>query len=132
MVRKTVRFVLTRHDEVDRGITACFYDACTVNNEGPTSDPYQTWQEQKGGLKRIHMTHCNKFEDDEDIKVCQGDIDYQGIVKHINDGVVIIREGAVVFANNAFYEISQKKPDQVISSAFSNFISAFVNNEKAV
>ena len=70
------------------------------------------------------MTHCNKFEDDEDIKVCQGDIDYQGIVKHINDGVVIIREGTIVFANNAFYEISQRKPDQVITSAFSSFISA--------
>ena len=70
------------------------------------------------------MTHCNKFDDAEDIRVCQGDIDYQGIVKHINDGVVIIREGTIVFANNAFYEISQKKPDQVISSAFSDFISA--------
>ena len=69
------------------------------------------------------MTHCNKFDDVEDIRVCQGDIDYQGIVKHINDGVVIIREGTIVFANNAFYEISQKKPDQVISSPFSDFIS---------
>lgn len=70
------------------------------------------------------MTHHRRFEDNEDIRVCQGDIDYQGIIKHINDGVVIIREGTIVFANNGFYEISQRKPDQVISSAFSNFISA--------
>jgi PAS domain S-box-containing protein len=42
---------------------------------------------------------------------------------HINDGVVIIREGTIVFANNAFYEISQKKPEHVISAPFSNFIS---------
>lgn len=70
------------------------------------------------------MTHHSKFEDAEDIRVCQGDINYQGIVKHINDGVVIIREGTIVFANNAFYEISQRNPDQVISSAFSSFISA--------
>jgi PAS domain S-box-containing protein len=69
------------------------------------------------------MTHHSKYEDAEDIRVCQGDIDYHGIVKHINDGVVIIREGTIVFANNAFYEISQRKPDQVISSAFSNFIA---------
>jgi PAS domain S-box-containing protein len=70
------------------------------------------------------MTHRNNFEDPEDIRVCQGDIDYQGIVKHINDGVIIIREGTIVFANNAFYEISQRKPDQVISASFSSFIAA--------
>jgi PAS domain S-box-containing protein len=70
------------------------------------------------------MTHRNNLEDPEDIRVCQGDIDYQGIVKHINDGVIIIREGTIVFANNAFYEISQRKPDQVISASFSSFIAA--------
>jgi PAS domain S-box-containing protein len=70
------------------------------------------------------MTQHRRFEDNEDIRVCRGDIDYQGIIKHINDGVVIIREGTIVFANNGFYEISHRKPDQVISSAFSNFISA--------
>ena len=76
-------------------------------------------EREKTGLKRIHMTHRNTFEDAEEIRVCQGDIDYQGIVKHINDGVVIIREGTIVFANNAFYEISQKRPEQVIASEFS-------------
>ncbi len=70
------------------------------------------------------MTHSSKFEDAEDIRVCRGDIDYQGIVRHINDGVVIIREGTIVFANTAFYEISRQKPEQVISSTFADFISA--------
>jgi len=63
------------------------------------------------------------FEDAEEIRICHGDIDYQGIIKHINDGVVIIREEKVVFANNAFYGISQKGPEQVIGSDFSGFIS---------
>ncbi len=81
-------------------------------------------ESEKSGLKRIHMTHRNKSEDVEEIRICHGDIDYQGIMKHINDGVVIIREGKIVFANNAFYEISQKGPEQVIGSDFSDFISA--------
>jgi PAS domain S-box-containing protein len=74
--------------------------------------------------RRIPMSHHNKTADAVDIRVCKGDIDYEGIVRHINDGVVIIREDTIVFANNAFYEISQRKPEQVISTAFSNFISA--------
>jgi hypothetical protein len=45
------------------------------------------------------MTNNTTYEDAEKITLCQGDIDYQGIVKHINDGVVIIREGNIVFAN---------------------------------
>jgi PAS domain S-box-containing protein len=69
------------------------------------------------------MTNNITYENADKITICQGDIDYQGIVKHINDGVVIIREGNIVFANNAFYEISQKSPDQVIGSDFSGFIS---------
>ena len=70
------------------------------------------------------MNHQEAFEDAEEIRICHGDIDYQGIVKHINEGIVIIREEVVVFANNAFYEISQKTPEQVINSPFSNFISS--------
>jgi PAS domain S-box-containing protein len=69
------------------------------------------------------MTTNNTYEDAEKIRICQGDIDYQGIVKHINDGVVIIREGNIVFANSVFYEMSQKSPDQVIGRDFSDFIS---------
>jgi PAS domain S-box-containing protein len=64
------------------------------------------------------------FEDAEEIKICQGDIDYQGIVRHINDGIVIIREGIIVFANDAFYEISQKRPEHVIKAEFSSLIAS--------
>ncbi|MGA2228522.1 MAG: PAS domain-containing protein, partial [Syntrophobacteraceae bacterium] len=63
------------------------------------------------------------YENAEEIRICQGDIDYRGIVEHINDGVVIIKEGKIVFANNAFYGISRKAPEQVIDSEFSDFIS---------
>lgn len=70
------------------------------------------------------MKRRDTFEDAETIKICQGGIDYQGIVKHINEGIVIIREGIIIFANNAFYEISRRTPEQVIKSDFSNFIAA--------
>ena len=70
------------------------------------------------------MKRRDTFEDAEIIRICQGGIDYQGIVKHINEGIVIIREGVIIFANDAFYEISRKKPEQVIKSDFSNFIAA--------
>ncbi len=69
------------------------------------------------------MTNYDNFDDAIDIRVCKGDIDYEGIIRHINDGVVIIREGTIVFANNAFYEISRKTPEQVISAPFTNFIA---------
>ena len=70
------------------------------------------------------MKHSDTFENAEEIKICQGDIDYQGIVKHINEAIVIIREGLIVFANNAFYEISRKKPGDVIKADFTSFIVA--------
>lgn len=70
------------------------------------------------------MKRRDTFEDAETIKICQGGIDYQGIVKHINEGIVIIREGIIIFANDAFYAITRKKPEQVIKSDFSNFIAA--------
>jgi PAS domain S-box-containing protein len=69
------------------------------------------------------MTNQKTYEDAEQIRVCQGDIDYQGIVKHVNEGVVIIREGKIVFANQAFFEILQKAPDEVLKADFSAFIS---------
>lgn len=65
----------------------------------------------------------SQYMNAEEIKVCRGDIDYQGIVRHINDGVVIIREGNIVFANQAFFDITQKKSEQVINSEFSSHIS---------
>ena len=69
------------------------------------------------------MANNQTYEDAERITICQGDIDYQGIVKHINDGVVIIREGNIVFANNAFHELSQRSSEQVMGADFSGFIS---------
>ena len=69
------------------------------------------------------MKRRDTFEEAETIKICREGIDYQSIVKHINEGIVIVREGIVIFANNAFYEISRKNPEQVINSDFSNFIA---------
>jgi len=63
------------------------------------------------------------YEDAQEIRICKGDIDYQGIVEHINEGVVIIREGKIVLANNAFFEISGRRQDQVLKSDFSDFLS---------
>lgn len=63
------------------------------------------------------------YENADEIKLCRGDIDYRGIVEHINDGVVIIKEGKIVFANNAFYGISRKPAELVINSEFSDFVS---------
>jgi PAS domain S-box-containing protein len=62
------------------------------------------------------------YESAEEIKICKGDIDYQGIVKHINDGVVIIVEGKIVFANDAFCSMTQKDPAFVLNSDFSNYV----------
>lgn len=67
---------------------------------------------------------ANKTRDDaHQIRICKGDIDYQGIVEHINEGVVIIREGKIVLANNAFFEISGKRPAETLKTEFSRFIS---------
>lgn len=68
------------------------------------------------------MTRKKTFENAETIRICQGDIDFQGIVKHINDGVAIIREGKIVFANSAFLEISGKSWEEVLKREFSDFI----------
>jgi len=77
------------------------------------------------------MSPHTTFEDAEEIRICHGDIDYRGIIEHINDGVVIIREGRIVFANNAFYEMVQKTRDQVIASDFLDFISPADREEVA-
>ena len=70
------------------------------------------------------MTQDNTFENAGEIRICQGDIDFRGIVKHINDGVVIIREGKVVFANEAFLEMVHKSWEGVFKSEFVDFLSA--------
>jgi len=58
----------------------------------------------------------------EDMAFCDGDIGYRGIVEHINDGVVIIKDGKVVFANRAFCEICRKDPEDVLATDFSELI----------
>ncbi len=67
----------------------------------------------------------------EEIKVCKGDVDYRGIVKHINDGVVIIVEDKIVFANDAFCSMSQKDPASVLKSDFSNYVGQ-ADREKVI
>lgn len=54
---------------------------------------------------------------------CQNKIDYKCVVEHINDGVVIIRNGIIAFANHAFCEISQRDLGRVVGLHFSEFIS---------
>ena len=73
-------------------------------------------------LKRKQMRN-KTFEDAREIRICKGDIDYRGIVEHINEGVAIIREGKIVFTNHAFYEISQREPEQVLKAEFSDFVA---------
>lgn len=63
------------------------------------------------------------FEDAQEIRICRGDIDYRGIVEHINEGVVIVAEGKCVFANNAFYEISHRSPQQVLQQDFAKLVA---------
>lgn len=69
------------------------------------------------------MANHKTYEEAEPISICRGDIDYQGIIKHINEGVVIIREGKIVFANDAFCEISRMSAEQVIKTDFAEFIA---------
>lgn len=61
--------------------------------------------------------------DEKEIAFCNGDIGYSGIVEHINDGVVIIKDGKIVFANRAFCEICRKRPEEVLESEFSELIT---------
>jgi len=108
---------LFEHDMINRRRDSACMGRSAVRDQiqGEPTMPF-------GHFAGKHMTY-KTYENAEEIKVCQGDIDYRGIVEHINDGVVIIREGKIVFANNAFYEISQKAPEQIIDAEFSDFIS---------
>jgi PAS domain S-box-containing protein len=59
-----------------------------------------------------------------EIAFCDGDIGYSGIVAYINDGVVIIKNGKIVFANRAFCEICRKPLEDVLESEFSELIAS--------
>jgi len=65
----------------------------------------------------------NTYENASQLNVCRGDIDYRGIVKHINDGVVIIREGNIAFANDAFAEIVDRKIADLIEQPFAELVA---------
>ena len=69
------------------------------------------------------MAKDKKIADAKEIAFCNGDIGYSGIVEHINDGVVIIKDGKIVFANRAFCEICRKPLEDVLESEFSELIS---------
>lgn len=58
-----------------------------------------------------------------EMAVCSGDIGYSGIVEHIHDGVVIIKDDKIVFANKAFSEICRKPLGDVLESRFSELIA---------
>ena len=68
------------------------------------------------------MAKYGTTSDAQEIAFCNGDIGYRGIVDHINDGVVIIRDGKIVFANRAFYEICRKSPKDVLETEFAELI----------
>jgi PAS domain S-box-containing protein len=61
--------------------------------------------------------------DAKEIDFCNGDIGYSGIVEHINDGVVIIKDGKILFANRAFCEICGKTPDHILGSQFPELVA---------
>jgi hypothetical protein len=50
----------------------------------------------------------------------------------INDGGVVIKERRIVSANNAFYEMAQKTPDEANASDFSDVIAAPHQEEVAL
>jgi len=69
------------------------------------------------------MSTDETIADAKEIAFCNGDIGYGGIVEHINDGVVIIKDGKIVFANKAFCEIFRKPLGDVLESEFSELIA---------
>jgi PAS domain S-box-containing protein len=56
--------------------------------------------------------------------ICSGSIGYQGIVEHINEGIVIIKEGNIEFANSAFFEICRKNSKEVMGTPFLDLVAA--------
>lgn len=64
----------------------------------------------------------SSYEDANPLHVCRESIDYQGIVRHINDGVMIMREGNIIFANAALCEIVGGASDDVMWKPFADFV----------
>jgi len=62
------------------------------------------------------------FDDADLLNVCRESIDYQGIVRHINDGVLIMREGNIIFTNGAFCEIVGRNGEELLGHPFAEFV----------
>lgn len=62
------------------------------------------------------------YEDANLLNVCRESIDYQGIVRHINDGVLILREGNIVFTNGAFCEIAGSDAAGLLGIPFADLV----------
>lgn len=65
----------------------------------------------------------SSFDDANLLSVCRESIDYKGVVKHINDGVVIIREGSIVFANDAFCAIADLTSEKILGQPFETLVT---------
>lgn len=62
------------------------------------------------------------YDDANLLNVCRESIDYQGIVRHINDGVLILREGNIVFTNGAFCEIVGAEVSALLGKPFADLV----------
>lgn len=62
------------------------------------------------------------FDEANLLNVCRESIDYQGIVRHINDGVLILREGNIIFTNNAFCDIVGRDMTELMGSPFAQLV----------
>ena len=62
------------------------------------------------------------YDDANLLNVCRESIDYQGIVRHINDGVLILREGNIVFTNGAFCEIVGGDVQSLLGRPFTDLV----------
>jgi len=85
--------------------------------EKPAGRPFSELVLEQG------MPKEKRIADAKEIAFCKGDIGYGGIVEHINDGVVIIKDGKIIFANKAFCEICRKPLEDVLESDFAKLIS---------
>lgn len=62
------------------------------------------------------------FDEANLLNVCRESIDYQGIVRHINDGVFILREGNIIFTNNAFCEIAGTGMERLLGRPLADLV----------
>jgi PAS domain S-box-containing protein len=62
------------------------------------------------------------YEDANLLNVCRESIDYQGIVRHINAGVLILRDGNIVFTNGAFCEIAGSDAAGLLGIPFADLV----------